>query len=381
MSSPGRILTTHTGSLPRPRPLRDALVARDAGLPIDEARLQKEVEAAVDEVVRLQRDAGVDVVNDGEQGKLSYTVYVKDRLTGFEGESRPLATGTPRDVAEHPVLAQRWADNSRGGASRPACVGPVRVKDEDAVHRDIAALKAAAGDDTQHLFMSAASPGVIAFFFANEHYSSHEAYVGALAEAMSYEYRAIVDAGITLQVDCPDLAMARGADYADKPIEEFRRSLRTNVEALNVALEGIPPERTRIHVCWGNYIGPHTHDVPLSELATIMFEARVAGYSIESANPRHAADFAVFDDLSLPDGKYLIPGVLDSTTNYVEHPDLVAHRLVEYAKRIGRDNVMAGSDCGFATGATSEMVVPSVVWVKLRAMADGAARASKVLWS
>jgi 5-methyltetrahydropteroyltriglutamate--homocysteine methyltransferase len=333
----------------------------------------------VGEIVHLQHEAGVDVLNDGEQGKISYSTYVKERLSGFEGESRARSGGASRDMVEHPEWAERWREMmGRAALKRPACNGPIKVRDHDAVRRDITALKEAAGDG--EAFMSAASPGVIAVFFANDYYPSHEAFVAALADAMRYEYRAIVDAGITLQVDCPDLAMTRHNAFADKPVEEFRRALRVNVEALNSALKGIPPERVRIHVCWGNYAGPHTYDVPLREIVEILFEAHAAGLSIEGANPRHAHEFTVFDEVKLPDGKYLIPGVVDSTTNYVEHPQLVAQRIVNYARRVGQDNVMAGSDCGFATSAVMEMVVPSVVWAKLKTMAEGAAIASRELW-
>ena len=377
----GRILTTHTGSLPRPPALRDSLMAREAGVPVDESRLQRMVEAAVADVVRLQRESGVDVVNDGEQGKISYSTYVRDRLTGFEGESRAPGGGPSRDMTEHPDWAKRWLEMiGRAGLKRPACNGPIQVRDRDAVRRDIANLKRAAGDH-EHLFLSAASPGVIAVFFANDYYPSHEAFVAALADAMAYEYRAIADAGIVLQVDCPDLAMSRHGLFADRSVEEFRSAIRTNVEALNAALTGIPPERVRIHVCWGNYAGPHSHDVPLREIVELLFEVRAAGLSIEAANPRHAHEFAVFDEVAVPEGRYLIPGVLDSTTNYIEHPDLVALRLGSYASRVGRENVMAGSDCGFATSAAMDMVVPSVVWKKLSAMSDGAAIASRDLWA
>jgi 5-methyltetrahydropteroyltriglutamate--homocysteine methyltransferase len=267
----------------------------------------------------------------------------------------------------------------RAALKRPACNGPISVADPDAVHRDIAALKAASTDGDR-LFMSAASPGVIAIFFANDYYPNHEAFVGALADAMRYEYRAIAEAGITLQVDCPDLAMSRHNTQADRTIEEYRRAMRVNIEALNHALEGIPPDRVRMHVCWGNYAGPHSYDVPLREIVEIIFEAQPSGLAIEGANPRHAHEFMVFDEIRLPDGKYLIPGVVDSTTNYVEHPELIALRIVNYASRIGRDHVMAGSDCGFATSAPMEMVVPSVVWAKLKAMAEGADLASRKLW-
>jgi 5-methyltetrahydropteroyltriglutamate--homocysteine methyltransferase len=374
-----RIATTHTGSLPRAPRLREALVAREAGVPVDEARLREQIDRAVADVVRLQREAGVDVVNDGEQGKISYSTYVKDRLAGFEGEPRPPSGSASRDMEEHPEWAQRWRDMiGRAALRRPTCNGPISVRDPDAVHSDIAALRAAAPAGGR-LFLSAASPGVIAVFFANEHYPSHEAFVGALADAMRHEYRAIAGAGITLQIDCPDLAMSRHGMFAGRTVEEYRRALRINVAALNHALEGIPPEQVRMHVCWGNYAGPHTHDVPLREIVDILFEANVSGLSFEAANPRHAHEFTIFDEVRVPDGRYLIPGVVDSTTNYVEHPELIAQRLVAYARRVGGENVMAGSDCGFATSASMDMVVPSVVWAKLRAMAEGAALASAAI--
>jgi len=284
-------------------------------------------------------------------------------------------------MVEHPEWAKRWMEMvGRAALKRPACNGPIKLRDREAVHRDIEALKAAAGDRPGGLFMSAASPGVIAVFFANGYYPSHEAFVAALADAMAYEYHAIADAGITLQVDCPDLAMTRHGMFADRSIEEFRHAIRTNIEALNSALSGIPPERARIHMCWGNYAGPHGHDVPLKEIIEVVFGVNVAGYAFEAANPRHAHEFTIFDDIRLPEGKYLIPGVLDSTTNYIEHPELVAQRLVNYAKRVGRERVMAGSDCGFATSASMDMVVPSVVWAKLAAMAEGAELATRELW-
>jgi 5-methyltetrahydropteroyltriglutamate--homocysteine methyltransferase len=377
----GRIATTHTGSLPRAPRLREALIAREAGVPVDDARLREQIDRAVVDIVRQQREAGVDVVNDGEQGKISYSTYVKDRLAGFEGESRPPTGGASRDMAEHPDWAVRWQEMiGRAALKRPTCNGPISLRDPDAVRRDIAALQAAAPAGDGGLFLSAASPGVIAVFFANDYYPTHEAYVTAIAEAMRDEYRAIADSGITLQLDCPDLAMSRHGLFAGKTVEEFQRALRVNVGALNHALEAIPPERVRMHVCWGNYAGPHTYDVPLREIVEILFEANVAGLSFEAANPRHAHEFAVFDDVKLPEGRYLIPGVVDSTTNYVEHPDLVAQRLVAYASRVGGENVMAGSDCGFATSASMDMVVPSVVWTKLRAMAEGAELASRAIW-
>lgn len=376
-----RIRTTHTGSLPRPTDLIEALVARSEGKPTPE--LEELTRRAVEDVVRLQREAGVDVVNDGEQGKEGYATYVKERLSGFDGESDWQFTRRP-EMDDHPDFAERWASTRQTTRIiSPACTGEIRVKDGEAVGKDIASLKAAAaaaGVNEDSLFMSAASPGVIAYFFGDQHYGNRDAYLGAIADAMRSEYRAIAEAGITLQLDCPDLAMSRHTRFADLTLEEFRREVARNVEALNHAVQDIPPERMRMHLCWGNYEGPHTYDVGLHEIVDLVFMARPAGISLEASNPRHGHEWEVFETNHLPEGRYLIPGVIDSTTNFVEHPGLIAQRLLNYARVVGRERVLAGSDCGFGTFVGMGAVVPSVTWAKLRAMAEGASMASARLW-
>lgn len=375
-----RILTTHTGSLPRPDDLAQMIFDRDDGGTVE--GIEERVRRAVRDIVAEQVEAGVDLVNDGEQGKVGYSTYVKDRLTGFDGEAERPAVRRP-EMEEHPDFAQRWA--TQLGAVRlraPACTGEIRLRDPDAVHRDIDNLRAAAkeaGVEGGRLFMSAASPGVVSHFFANHHYPGREAFLAAIAGAMREEYRAIVEAGITLQLDCPDLAMSRHSMFADRTVEEFRTEVQLGVEALNHALDGLPPERLRMHVCWGNYEGPHTHDVELRDIVDIVLRARPNGISVEACNPRHAHEWQVFEDVELPEGKYLIPGVIDSTNNYVEHPDAVAQRLVRYADVVGAERVVGGSDCGFGTFTGMATVAPSITWAKLRSLAEGARRASATL--
>jgi 5-methyltetrahydropteroyltriglutamate--homocysteine methyltransferase len=368
------ILTTHTGSLPRPPALTEALRRRDRGEANGDG-LDAQIRDAVADVVRRQAASRVSVVNDGEAGKMGYSTYVKERLDGFGGEGGLI--GMPADMAEFPDFMQRVMGDI--DFAMPACVGPVAYRDLDAVRADVANLKAALdGADVEDAFLSAASPGVIAVFLQNRHYPSHEEYVAALADEMKKEYDEIHQAGIVLQLDCPDLAMTR--QMVDESLEDFRRRARVNVEALNHATRDIPPEDMRMHLCWGNYEGPHHLDVALRDIIDIVFEARPAAISFEAANPRHEHEWTVFEDVKLPEGKVLIPGVLDSTTNYIEHPDLVAQRLVRYAKLVGPENVMAGSDCGFATFANLLTVDPGITWAKLAAMADGAELASKDLY-
>jgi 5-methyltetrahydropteroyltriglutamate--homocysteine methyltransferase len=375
-----RIRTTHTGSLPRPGDLAGLLTAHDRGEAVPE--LETRVRAAVADVVRLQADAGIDVIDDGEMGKIGYATYVKERLTGFDGESQWAARRRP-ELEDHPDWAERWAARlDRGAITAPACTGDVRPTNPEAVVRDIAALKDAAdaaGVAHDRLFMTAASPGVIAHFFGNEHYPSREAFLGVLADAMRGEYEAIAAAGITLQLDCPDLAMSRHSVFANMTLEEFRREAALNVEALNHATARIPAERMRMHVCWGNYEGPHDHDVALRDIVDVVLRAKPAGISIEGCNPRHGHEWRVWEDVRLPDDRYLVPGVIDSTNNYVEHPELVAQRLLNYARIVGPDRVVGGSDCGFGTFATTATVVPSVTWSKLRSLVDGARLASGAL--
>jgi len=371
------IRTTHTGSLPRPSDLVDMLTANDRGEQVPD--LDARVRTAVADVVRRQAETGVDLLNDGEMSKIGYTTYVKQRLTGFDGESQWAARRRP-ELEDHPDFRERWAARlDRNAIAAPACTGDVRLADPEAVLRDIATLRSAAdaaGVPHERLFMSAASPGVICHFFVNRHYPTREAFLTALAEAMRSEYEAIAGAGITLQVDCPDLAMSRHSVFADLTLEEFRREAATSVEALNHAVARIPPERMRLHVCWGNYEGPHDHDVPLRDIVDVVLRARPAGISIEACNPRHGHEWRVWEDVALPDGRYLVPGVIDSTNNYVEHPELVAERLLNYARIVGAERVIGGSDCGFGTFATTATVVPSVTWAKLRSLVDGARLAS-----
>jgi 5-methyltetrahydropteroyltriglutamate--homocysteine methyltransferase len=377
----GRILTTHSGSLPRPAGFLPFVLARDAGQPVDDAQFDAEARAAVRETVEKQADAGVDVLNDGEMTKPSYATYVKDRLTGFGGEgSMDELMASVMALEEFPDFVQKMAQlmGSMPPMKLVSCDGPVRYVGQSAVQSDIEDLKAAVGAvSPAAVFMSAASPGVIAVFSPNRYYASQEEYLGALAEAMREEYEAIHRAGLVLQLDCPDLAMtAPGAGS----LENFRRQMELSVEALNHALADIPAEAMRIHVCWGNAEMPRTTDVELKDIIDIILKAKPAGLMLMASNGRHAHEWKVFRDVKLPDGKYVIPGVLDSTSNIVEHPEVVADRLIRYAEVVGRDNVMAGTDCGFGTAAGMDVVVPSVTWAKFRSQAEGAKIASEQLW-
>jgi 5-methyltetrahydropteroyltriglutamate--homocysteine methyltransferase len=370
-----QMLTTHTGSLPRPSELLEALQRRDRG-ESNGAALEDQIRDAVRDVVARQARAGVTVVNDGEASKIGYSTYVKERLNGLGGEGG--LAGLPADLAEFPDYMARVM----GGLDfeMPACVGPVSYRDLDAVRADIANLQAAVGAaEVQDAFMTAASPGVISVFLPNQHYGSHEEYIAALADVMKEEYDEIHRAGLVLQLDCPDLAMTRHMN-SDETLEEFRRTARLHVEAINHATRDIPADEMRIHLCWGNYEGPHHHDLPLRDIVDIVFEARPAAISFEAANPRHEHEWTVFEDVKLPEGKVLIPGVVDSTTNYIEHPELVAQRITRYAQLVGRENVIAGSDCGFATFASFLAIDPGITWAKLGAMAEGARLASDSLW-
>lgn len=374
-----RILTTHTGSLPRPQDLIALLDAREHRKPYDARVLADRVRSATAEVVRQQISHGVDVVNDGEAGKVGYSTYVTDRLTGFDGSATPLAIA---DLADFPTYAERlFRDTVIESMSRPACTGPIKYKNTNEVEIDIANLRAALnGVTASETFMSAASPGVISLFLKNDHYPSHEAYLTALAEAMKSEYDAIHKAGFLLQIDCPDLAMGRHIQFADASLAEFRKNLELHIAALNHAVADIPPEHMRIHLCWGNYEGPHHRDVPLRDIIDLIVKARPAGISLEAANPRHEHEWSVFKDFKLPAGKVIIPGVLDSTSNYIEHPELIAERLCRFAEVVGRENVIAGTDCGFATFAGFMTVDPQITWAKFQAMAEGARLASQKLW-
>ena len=376
-----RILTTHTGSLPRPDDLITLLRQKEAGELSDPAALEKRVRSAVAETVRKQIDAGIDIVNDGEMGKPSYSTYVKDRLSGFDGseKSAPLFAADLTDFRDFTKRGGR--ESGVAVLKRPACTGPIAYRDKEAVRSDAENLKAAlAGLNPAEAFISAASPGVVTFFLSNKHYPTHEAYIRAIAEAMKTEYEAICAAGYILQVDCPDLAMSRHIQFKDLSLAEFRKTIEMHIEALNHALANVPPDRTRIHLCWGNYEGPHHHDVPLRDIADIVFKTRAMGISYEASNPRHEHEWAVFKDSKLPDGKLLIPGVVDSVTNFIEHPELVAQRICNLANVVGRENVIAGTDCGFATIAGTSRVDGMIAWEKLKTMAEGARIASKQLW-
>jgi 5-methyltetrahydropteroyltriglutamate--homocysteine methyltransferase len=374
-----RFLTTHTGSLPRPDDLIRTMFAKEEGVPVDRSALAARIRAAVTEVVTRQVDAGIDLVSDGELSKPSYATYVKDRLTGFDGSSNSFVY---QDLAEFPNLAKRvFGDPGRSRRRTPACTGPIAVGDPDAARADVDNLKAAlAGVDVAGGFISAASPGVISLFFRNDHYANQEAYLFAIAEAMRDEYEAIAASGFVVQIDCPDLAMGRHIQYADLSIEDFRARARLHIEALNHALAAIPPERVRMHLCWGNYEGPHHCDVPLADIIDVVFTARAATISFEAANPRHAHEWTLFERVKLPEGKTIIPGVIESKSNFIEHPELIAQRIARYANLVGRDNVIAGSDCGFGTWVGQAAVDPDVVWAKLAAMAEGARLATKQFW-
>jgi len=374
-----RFLTTHTGSLPRPPDLIRMMFAKEESVPVDPAALGRRIRAAVAEVVQKQVEAGVAIVNDGEMSKPSYATYVKDRLNGFGGASHPLQY---RDLAEFPEMAKRvFGDPGRSRRRTPACDGPISVRDPRAAETDVYNLVTARdAAKAEHAFMTAASPGVISLFFRNDHYPSHEAYLFAIAEAMRPEYEAVTRAGLILQLDCPDLGMGRHIQFADLSLDEFRTMARLHVEALNHALANVSPERSRLHLCWGNYEGPHHYDVALADIIDIVFTARPASLSFEASNPRHAHEWRLFERVKLPAGKVLIPGVLDSTTNFIEHPDLVAERIGRYARLVGRENVIAGTDCGFGTWVGQAAIDPDIAWAKLASMAEGARRATREFW-
>jgi 5-methyltetrahydropteroyltriglutamate--homocysteine methyltransferase len=371
-----RFRTTHTGSLPRPPDLIRMMYAKEEGVPVDPEALSQRVADAVAEVVRKQAESGVDIVNDGEMSKPSYATYIKDRLSGFGGEGN---TFVYQDLAEFPNLAKRvFGDPGRSRRKTPACNAPIAVRDAQAPLVDIEHLQAAAkAVKTEETFLTGASPGVVSLFFRNEYYPTEEAYVFAIADAMRSEYEAIGKAGVVLQIDCPDLGMGRHIQYANLSLPEWRKKAHMHVEALNHAVEHVPAEQLRMHLCWGNYEGPHHCDVPLADVIDIVFKAKPMAIALEAANPRHAHEWKVFETVKLPEGKLLIPGVIESKSNFIEHPELVAQRIGHYAKLVGRENVIAGSDCGFGTWVGQAAVDPDVVWAKMAAMAEGARIASR----
>ena len=376
---PDRILTTHTGSLPRTPKVVELLLAEDKTPGSRRAELAAAVREAVALVVRKQVDCGLDIINDGEQGRTDYTVHVMRRLTGYNGPSAPpMGTGDE----EFPELAALLKQFASPFQHRPACSGPVDWKDWPAAQADIDTAKAAtAGAKAEEFFMTSPSPGQIARYLKNRHYKSDEEYIFALAEVMRREYKAIVDAGFILQLDCPDLAMLRHMVYLDLPLAEYRKIIATNVAALNHAVRDLPPERMRMHVCWGSTVAPHHTDVEFRDIVDIVLSGRPHAVSFPAANARHEHEWKIWRDITLPPGKKIIPGVIDSTVNTVEHPEVVCDRILNFASVVGRDNVMAGVDCGFGTFAGRVQVDTKIVWMKLASLAEGARRASEQLWA
>jgi 5-methyltetrahydropteroyltriglutamate--homocysteine methyltransferase len=378
--SADRILTTHTGSLPRPDDLIQMMWAKGDGIPVDEGALAERVAAAVQETVDKQVAAGISIVNDGEMSKPSYATYVKDRLSGFGGESPERYYFA--DLDAYPRSAEIVAANpGRRKRSAPACNAPIGVQDAEAAALDMVNLcRSAEGADVEGIFSSAASPGVVSLFFGNEYYASDEEYVFAIAEAMRHEYEAIAAAGATVQLDCPDLAMGRHTSYADMDLAAFRKRVAMNIEALNHGVRNIPPEQLRMHLCWGNYPGPHHCDVAITEIIDLVWQARPRTVLFEAANPRHAHEWRIFETVGIPDDKVICPGMIEPQSNYIEHPELVAQRIERYANLVGRDRVMAGVDCGFSVHVGMQGIDPDVAWAKLASLAQGAEIASARLW-
>jgi 5-methyltetrahydropteroyltriglutamate--homocysteine methyltransferase len=373
------ILTTHVGSLPRSQEVVDLLFAQDRGDAVDEAQFNEVMRRAVAGIVKQQEECGVDVVSDGETSKISYSTYIRHRLTGFEGDS---ARPTPQDLDDFPEYRDRLV---KAGASatykRPVCKGPIKVKNLKPVEQDIAHMKEAmAKAKVTEGFMNAVSPGTISVFQPNEYYPSHETYLEALANAMREEYELIVKSGLLLQLDCPDLAMGRHSRFKHLSDEEFLSYAEMQVEALNHALANVPADRVRLHVCWGNYEGTHINDMDCMRIFPIAVKVKPQALLIEGANPRHEHEWEAWTKIKLPDDKILIPGVISSSTNYVEHPEVVSQRLVRYANVIGKERLMAGSDCGFGTFAGFGPVFPAFAWMKLKSLAEGARLATKKLW-
>jgi 5-methyltetrahydropteroyltriglutamate--homocysteine methyltransferase len=380
LRSTDRILTTHVGSLPRSQAVTDVLFARE-GTGAMPANPDKVIRDAVIEIVRKQVEVGVDIVSDGEMGKISYATYIKDRLSGFDGDT-PREPG--QDLVEHPRLLEKLAKlGSTAKYRRPKCVAEIKVKDLGPMNEDIANFNAAiAAGKPKEAFINTASPGTIALFQPNDFYKTQDAYLEAVAEGMRAEYEGLTKAGLLIQIDAPDMAMGRHTMYRDRTENDFVGLAARHIEVLNHALRNVPADRIRMHVCWGNYEGPHTHDVPMEKLLPVVMKAKPQAILFEAANPRHAHEWKVFRDFKslVPEDKILVPGVLSTTTNYVEHPELVAERLENLASVVGRDRVIAGTDCGFGTFAGFGPVDPDIVWLKLKSLVDGAAIASKRLW-
>jgi 5-methyltetrahydropteroyltriglutamate--homocysteine methyltransferase len=379
-TSVDRVLTTHVGSLPRPPDVLSYLFAQDKGEPYDPVKFEETMRLGVEAAVRKQADAGLDILNDGETAKISYATYIKHRLNGFEVGNAPRAT--PQDLDDYPDYRDKIAaEGATPKYTRPICRGPISVKTLAPLHADIARLKAALGGvKSAEGFMSAVSPGTIAVFQPNEYYPTHEAYLAALAEAMRPEYEAIVASGLVLQVDCPDLGMGRHIRFRNVDDDEFLRNAARQVEALNEALKNVPADRVRLHICWGNYEGPHTRDIPLYKVLPVLLKVKPMALLIEGGNPRHEHEWELFKDHKLPADKVLVPGVIDTTTNFVEHPELVAQRILRYALLVGRERVMAGTDCGFGHFAGFGAVHPVICWAKMQSLTEGARLASQKLW-
>lgn len=378
--STDRILTTHVGSLPRTGPITDLLLRKERGESYDSAEFERAVHDAVADVVKRQVAVGIDVISDGETSKIGYATYIKDRLSGFGGEN----TAKPHlDLRDHPDLRKRMtAFTGPQTFKRLCCVGPIELTDRTAVQQDIAHFRQALQQvNATEGFMNAASPGIVSSFQPNKYYPSHDAYIEAIAAAMQEEYEAIASAGLLLQMDCPDLAMSRHTGFQDLSEAEFLQRAEQQVEMLNHALRNVPADSLRMHICWGNYEGPHDHDIALEKIMRIVLKAKPRAVSFEASNPRHAHEWQVWRDAAIPQDKVLMPGVIDSSTNFVEHPELVAQRIEKFADIVGRERVIASSDCGFGTFAGYGKVDPDIAYKKLKSLVDGAAIASQRLWA
>lgn len=379
-TSTEQILTTHVGSLPRPRDVTELVFAREQEQPVDEAEFASVIERSVDDTLAKQKQVGIQIPSDGEMSKISYATYIKDRLTGFAGDSPRRA---PADLKQFPGFMERLA---KGGGTptykRPECIGPVKVKNLEPLHDDIRWMKSAMRTHGfEEGFMNSATPGVIALFQPSKHHATHLAYLEEVAEAMRHEYEAIVKSGLVLQLDSPDLGLGRHMMFPDLSDEEFVHQAEVHVEVLNHALRNIPGNRVRMHVCWGNYEGPHICDIALAKVLPVVLKAKPRALLFETSNPRHSHEWRAWQENKIPDDYVLIPGVIDSTTNFVEHPQLVADRICRYADIVGRERVIAGTDCGFATFAGFGAVDQDIVWAKLASLSEGAKMASDVLWA